>query len=65
MDTKKVDGKRKDAKKYKSVTPSNEQTGWHRGGRTAIHLRHLPRLPLGNVGIEFISTPKHYSRKGG
>ena len=46
--------------KNKSVTPSNEQTVWNRGGRTASHCRHLPRLPIGNVGIECSSTGKHY-----
>ena len=46
--------------KHKSVTPSNEQTVWNRGGRTGIHVRHLPRLPLGNVCIEGTSIIKHY-----
>ena len=45
----------------KSVTPSNEQnSGGNRGGRTLIHGRHPPRLPLGNVGIEGTSLCKHY-----
>jgi hypothetical protein len=37
----------------------NKQCG-KRGGRTVIHVRHLPRLPIGNVGIEGTSTLKHY-----
>ena len=44
------------------MTPSNEQTVWNRGGRTFSHGRHLPRLPLGNVGIEGTSTIKHYTQ---
>jgi len=48
----------------KSVTPSNEQTVWNRGERTAFHVRYLPRLPLGNVGIECSSMRKHYTQRG-
>jgi len=33
---------------------------WNKGGRTVFHGRHLPRFPLGNVGIEVTSTFKHY-----
>ena len=46
--------------KKESVSPSNEQTVCNRGGRTGIHARHLPRLPLGKVGIEGTSSIKHY-----
>ena len=43
------------------MTPSNEQSsGGNRGGRTGLHGRHLPRLPLGNVGIEGTNRSKHY-----
>jgi hypothetical protein len=45
--------------KNKSVTPSNEQTVWNRGGRTGGHVHHLLHLPLGNVGIECNSILKH------
>ena len=37
----------------------NKQGG-NSGGRTGLHGRHLPRLPLGNVGIEGSSISKHY-----
>jgi len=48
--------------KNKSATPaSNEQVARNRGGRTGRHARHLPRLPLGNIGIECTSTTKHYT----
>ena len=53
-------GELKITQKHKSVTPSNEQTVWNRGRRTVPHHRHLPRLPLRNVGIEGISILKHY-----
>ena len=61
MQTTTTRGKLKINQKNKSVTPSNEQTVWkHIGGRTLLHGRHLPRLPLGNVGIEVSSIFKHY-----
>ena len=42
------------------MTFHEKQTVWNRGGRTLKHVRHLPRLPFGNVGIEGTSPIKHY-----
>ena len=33
----------------------------NRGRHTLLHEHHLPRVPLGNVGIECICSLKHYS----